>query len=161
MAILIANVGLSQTTKNVKNVTVCDSTKKQVLTDLKANEVSITLSLSVDDDKYKLCLFLPTDKPNVVIDNFTLFTIKMQDDSSLVYFTRGTAVAQFSTHSKQYEHFLMLEGDYNDEQWNHLVRTRIKSIKNLTGKDYLINPEESKRLLAEIKCYATNLKKNK
>jgi hypothetical protein len=171
-AVFLANITLSQTKKNIP-IHKCDTTKKNVSVDLKVNGGTISFSFSknknnatnvamgieLDENKYTLSLYLPTQKPDVTIKGSTIFRITMADDSTLLYFTKGTAVAEFSTYTKQYEHFLMLEGNYNDAQWNHLARTRIKSITNLTGNDYLIDPEESKKLLEEIKCYATNLKK--
>lgn len=149
-AILIANITLGQT----KVVSVCDTSKKSA----SAKLGSIFLSLEVKKEKYTLHIFVPTDKPDVVIKNFTFFEITMQDDSTLIYFTKGNAVAEFNTSTKQYEYFLMLEGDYKDAQWQMLTKKRIKSIKNLTGTDFLIKPEDAKKFLVETRCYSTKFK---
>jgi hypothetical protein len=164
IVILIANVSFSQTKKIVS---FCDTTKfnngssapASVRSDFTINGVknSIQLKVEVLKDKYSFLIIIPTNKPEVTIKN-ELFIITMEHDSDIIYLTKGNTSSEFSTRSKQYGYFFMFEGKYKDEQWQMLIKKRIKSIKNFTGEDFFIKPEESKNLLADLKCYATKFK---
>ena len=164
IVILISNVTFSQTKKIVS---LCDTTKfdngplipASVGSDFTINgiENSIHFNIAVLKDKYSIYITIPTDKPEVTIKN-EIFLITMENDSLIFYLTKGNTRSVFSTMSKQYEYTFIFEGKYKDQQWQMLIKKRIKSIKNFTGKDFFIKPEESKNLLADLKCYATKFK---
>jgi hypothetical protein len=159
IVILLANVTLSQT-KNV--LTICDSTKKHV--SAKLNDTNgrfrIFLGIEFKGEEYTFNIAIPQDNwSDYVISKGISFYFTMENDSVLKYIIEEEAYPDWNSERLRSEYIIILKGDYKDELWQILTRKRIKSIGDIVNyKDFLINPEESKKLLAELKCYATTLK---